>query len=153
LRSGSGTLESLGQHLSERGRRMFPGEEARLELRYPETWPSVRLSPAARHNVALIGLEALHNAARHSGARNVSLEIGPDSGSRWRLSVRDDGRGGGAVEPTGAVGRLGLESMRRRAERIGAELRFQSGPQGGTDVTLLFEPSAEGRHRRGKRLI
>jgi len=150
LRPGAGSLESLGRHLSERGRRMFPGAGARLEVRFPDAWPDVRLTPAVRHQVALIGLEALHNAAQHAEARGVTLELGPAGGSRWLLSIRDDGRGldvgGSALEGPG----LGLESMRRRAQRIGAQLEVTSSEREGTRVALVFDPDEiERRPPRG----
>jgi signal transduction histidine kinase/ligand-binding sensor domain-containing protein len=145
LRPGADTLEALARHLSERGRRMFPGRSPQLEIRLPEVWPSSRLTPAVRHNVALIALEALHNAARHANARNVKVSLERADGSRWRLSIEDDGRGVASNGSDHAGGGLGLESMRRRAALVGADFTLRMTPEQGTLVTLLFDPAAEDR--------
>jgi signal transduction histidine kinase len=67
--------------------------------------------------VALIAIEALHNAARHAGATRVVLGLEPD-GLRWKLWIEDDGHGPGATPASTGSG-LGIESMKRRAEEIG----------------------------------
>jgi signal transduction histidine kinase len=145
LRPGADTMEALALHLSERGRRMFPGKSPRLEIRLPEVWPSIRLTPAVRHNVAMIALEALHNAARHANARNVRVGLERGEGSRWRLSIEDDGRGAASNGSDNAGGGLGLESMHRRADLIGADFTLRMTPEQGTIVMLLFDPAAEDR--------
>ncbi len=127
LRSGSGTLEALAAHLAERGNRLFASGEPELVVDFPDPWPAVPLTLAVRRSVLLIAVEAMHNAARHSGARRVALGIrpggaplAPDRRRRW---ARD--AGGGAR--TGRTEGLGMTSMRRRAEEIGARLEFSAG--------------------------
>lgn len=135
LRPGGATLESLAKQLAERGRRLFPGGTAVLATSFPDAWPAEPTDLAVRRDVFLIGAEALHNAARHAGASSVRLSLAAE-GSRWILAVEDDGRG---IEATaGEGGGLGLESMRRRARRIGAELTIEPLPGGGTRVALKF---------------
>jgi signal transduction histidine kinase len=107
--------------------------------------PSIPLSPSVRRNVSRIGLEALHNAAKHSGARTVTLGL-VRTGRRLVLTVTDDGRGFGDVvgggEHDGAHG-LGLAGMRRRAEAVGASLSVVSHAGEGTQVRLVFDPQAD----------
>ena len=152
LRPGEITVESLGRHLAEHGRRLFPGSGTAFETRFPETWPIVEMSLAARRNVFLIGLEALHNAARHSGAKHVMLEL-RRQGRRWCLRVSDDGRGitEGARRDPGRG--FGFETVKRRAAEIGAVLDIQSPAGDGTTVTLLFVPHAEDHRLRGHMYI
>ncbi len=82
-----------------------------------------------------IGGEALRNAVRHAGARNVwvALTYAPESVA---LSIRDDGSGlpAPSVEATSAGG-AGIIGMRERADTMGAGLTIDSGPQG-TDVRV-----------------
>ncbi|WP_376967652.1 ATP-binding protein (plasmid) [Azospirillum sp. A26] len=74
--------------------------------------------------------EATMNAAKHSGADRVTIEIRPtDDGVR--VVVADKGCGGAADRPGG----YGLANMRRRARAIGARLDIVSGPHG-TDIIL-----------------
>lgn len=74
--------------------------------------------------------EAAINAARHSGADRVTIEIAPTEDG-VRVVVADDGSGGAADRPGG----YGLANMRRRAQLIGGRLTIASGPAG-TRITL-----------------
>ncbi|WP_273845030.1 sensor histidine kinase [Rubrobacter calidifluminis] len=93
------------------------------------------LGPEERAAAYRVPSEALWNAARHSGARNVWLEsrrVGPT----FILRIRDDGRG----LPEGAVRRgTGFAIMRKRARRAEGELEVISSPGRGTTVQLRFE--------------
>jgi signal transduction histidine kinase len=146
LREGEMTLESLARQLSDRGRRLFPDPGRTLEVVFPHDWPKVTMALGARRNAFLVGLEALHNAARHSCARKVVLKLHP-SGRRWQLVIEDDGTGIQRREASPAGSGFGFETMRRRAEEIGASLDIDSEPGRGTRVTLTFEPRAETRRR------
>ena len=78
-----------------------------------------------RRNLHLIALEALHNAARHSGASVVALRLARD-GPSWRLVVEDDGRGL-APEPDDPKVRrgLGLEAMKARAAEMAGSIAWE----------------------------
>ncbi|HUD46016.1 MAG TPA: PAS domain S-box protein [Candidatus Baltobacteraceae bacterium] len=102
-----------------------------------------------------IVLEALANAAKHSGASSVDISLQP-SGDRWLLSIRDDGTGFSLQVPNHDG--MGLRILNYRARVIGATLTLQSQPGSGTSVTCLFLPvSREGprgsfpRRRREER--
>ncbi|HLB37806.1 MAG TPA: histidine kinase, partial [Gemmatimonadales bacterium] len=144
LRPGAANLEGLAYHVAERGRRLFAGDTV-FRTAFPEDWPAGDLSPAVRRAVSGIALEAMHNAARHAGARDVVLGL-KGEGRLWRLLVRDDGQGA----PTGPDGSgFGRVSMGKRAAEIGARLCWDSVPGGGTSVELLFHPTAEAGSRGG----
>jgi signal transduction histidine kinase len=92
--------------------------------------PGVRLSAARAEALVRIACEAVTNAARHSGASRVSLNLERD-GSRVRLRVSDSGRGFDTTVPRGG---FGLISMRERARSVGGELRISSAPGRGSEV-------------------
>ena len=79
-----------------------------------------------------IGQEALRNALRHSGARNVALAL-TDDGEDLLLAIRDDGKG--LPPPERRPGGLGLNIMQHRADRLGARLQIESTPGRGTSIT------------------
>jgi signal transduction histidine kinase len=85
-----------------------------------------------------IAQEAVTNACRHAQASSVRLrgEVGP---GQVTLAVTDDGRGLDEAEARAASrrGRLGLASIRRRAEAIDAEVDI-SGSAAGTRVTVRW---------------
>jgi signal transduction histidine kinase len=95
----------------------------------------VELTPAEREAIVMITSEAITNAARHGGAEVVHVEL--RNGHQVQLRVSDFGCG---FDPAGgrADGRgFGLQSMRQRAEAVGARFAVRSGPDvGGTEVKV-----------------
>jgi signal transduction histidine kinase len=87
--------------------------------------------PVAARTILRCTQEIITNAARHSGAENLWIVIDVDGG-KIRIRAHDDGRGSDDV----ADG-FGLRAMRSRVEDIGGELRIDSGPGRGFDVTAL----------------
>jgi signal transduction histidine kinase len=90
------------------------------------------------HEVYRIGREAIVNAYRHSGARDIETEV-EFRPTELRIAVRDNGCG---IDPQdlqwGRNGHWGLQGMRERAERIGARLRLWSRVALGTEVELYI---------------
>ena len=91
-----------------------------------------RLSGDGEIAVYRVAQEALANAARHSGATRVEVDLSAGAGG-VELRVRDDGRG---FDPAVANGGLGLDGMGERARLVGAELRVESAPGAGAEITL-----------------
>jgi signal transduction histidine kinase len=147
LRPDSATIEGLAYRLNQRASRLFPDGNPIFTTEFPEHWIGVELSLAARHNLLLIASEALHNAARHANAHRVVLGIA-QAGRAWRLWISDDGCGMGNNGHSSEGSGLGLISMRRRAEQIGAEISWSSNNGSGTIVTLVFLPGAKERRVR-----
>lgn len=142
LRPRTRTLQQLADRLSEHGSQLFAEGDRELKTRFPNTWPEQELGLGLRRNVLLIGLEALHNAAKHSDASHVEIVI-EAVGRDWRLSVIDDGRGlPGSAAETRREG-LGLSSMRVRATEIGADIEWSRPAHGGTRVDLVFSLRAQ----------
>jgi len=81
--------------------------------------------------------ELLANAAVHSHAGNVSVELFERNGS-VELAVRDDGRGFdlGALPARVAEGHIGLQSQRERVESAGGRFDIRSSPGRGTEVEV-----------------
>ena len=75
-------------------------------------------------------LEALQNAAKHSGARCVRVRVhaGP---AAVVLTVEDDGHG---FDTAGPGGGAGLANLRDRLDAVGGELRVDGVPGGGVRV-------------------
>ena len=80
--------------------------------------------------------EAIVNAYRHSGAKDIETEI-EYRPSDLRFTVRDNGCG---IDPHnlqwGKNGHWGLQGMRERADRIGGRLRVLSRSELGTEIEL-----------------
>lgn len=91
------------------------------------------LDPEERAAAYRIAGEAIWNAAKHSGARNIWV-TSREVGSILLLKVRDDGRG----FSTGSSPGLGLPFMRARAKHAGGDLDIASRPGEGTTVQVRF---------------
>jgi signal transduction histidine kinase len=84
-----------------------------------------------------IAQEAVANAVRHSGARNICIALDEQNGETV-LRIEDDGCG--LSKDTMAGEGMGLRTMRYRAELIGAKLEVGPGPSGGTQVVCRLAP-------------
>ncbi len=81
--------------------------------------------------------EALTNVVKHSGAKNVQIDIYHEN-SRFVLSIKDDGKGFDMKKVSGdQVGDygVGLLGMRERLASAGAEFRVYSEKGRGTELT------------------
>ncbi|HEX4930941.1 MAG TPA: ATP-binding protein, partial [Gaiellaceae bacterium] len=80
--------------------------------------------------------EALSNVRKHAGASSVTVRLAADDGSLV-LDVVDDGRG---FDPEATVRtgwpRLGLQTMRERAESVGGTFALDAAPGGGTRLRV-----------------
>jgi signal transduction histidine kinase len=99
------------------------------------------LSPDVHIALYRIAQEALNNVAKHARASQVTVGLRCQPGQAL-LTINDDGRGFemGSVAP----GHFGLTIMHERAEAVGATLRVESQPGGGTQITAVWEED-EGR--------
>ncbi len=81
--------------------------------------------------------EAMHNVAKHAGARTVTVHLGRDAEGRTFVDVADDGAGFD-VDAVGdrvtSAGGLGLRQMRERVEARGGTFEMHSAPGEGTRV-------------------
>jgi two-component system sensor histidine kinase UhpB len=79
-----------------------------------------------------IAQEALNNVLKHARASAVRIELAL-AGSQITLTVHDDGRG---FDPAGLPrGRLGMTTMRERAEAAGGQLQVESAPGKGARIS------------------
>jgi signal transduction histidine kinase len=113
-----------------------PGGEAPLVHLLVQ--PDVRIGdPGLEHAIVRCAQEIFTNAVRHSGARNLWLEVArADAG--LVLRAHDDGRGAARIEPGN-----GLRGMRERVEERGGRLDLSALPGDGFHVTAWL-PSAGG---------
>jgi len=81
-----------------------------------------------------IAQEAVNNAIKHSGGRNVLIRLA-DLAQEFQLQIRDDGSGVRAM-PTRSGG-MGLHIMDYRARSLGGTLRIDSNGNGTTVVCVV----------------
>lgn len=97
---------------------------------------SVRLAAEAELQLLRIVQEALTNVRKHAAASGVRISVQRQNGT-LELLVSDDGRG---FDPAHLCAdppaHFGLNTMRERAQAIGAEFQVESRPGGGTRVRV-----------------
>ncbi|MGH9179049.1 MAG: histidine kinase [Acidimicrobiales bacterium] len=125
-----GLVATLGKHLDVVGR--AHGLAVRLRT---EGDGAARLGPDRERELLRIVQEALTNAVRHAGATSleVVLAFGPGAVS---ATVRDDGRGFDPEARAIRSRRLGLTSIRERAQAMGGRAVIESAPGQGTTVRV-----------------
>lgn len=90
----------------------------------------VRLSSKQALNIFRIIQEAIHNALKHSNAKNIDISI--CSSKTLTIEVRDNGTGMAAGSQRGN----GLQNMKTRAAESGMQLDITSTPHTGTVIAL-----------------
>jgi signal transduction histidine kinase len=83
--------------------------------------------------------EALRNVEQHARATRVLVKLRADGGSRLELSIEDNGVG---FDPQAhRPDHYGLVGLREQADLIGAELKINSKPGEGTQLTVSLRLS------------
>ncbi len=83
--------------------------------------------------------EALTNAAKHSGASRITLQVSPAAADGIMIGVADNGAGFNQDRRSGGYGLIG---MQERANRIQARLTIASRPGAGTEVVVVWSPES-----------
>ena len=115
-----GALELLAQRSS------LSGTRVKFRSRHEVT---LAVELKMRNHLYRIAQEAVQNALKHSGAKNIDIELWSRPGD-LRLSVTDDGQGLASEKGSG----LGMRTMRFRANAIGGRLSITRGANGGNSV-------------------
>ncbi|MCY7359483.1 MAG: sensor histidine kinase, partial [Rudanella sp.] len=132
MRSDTNNALRLAERLESFGHELLTHRNIHLLVETDPVLERFSLPPNVIRNLYLIGKEAIHNAARHSGATEVRLMI-RQTGGKVNLTVQDNGQG--FVSQTNGEGN-GLDSMKKRAEVIGADYQLITVPTGGTTVRV-----------------
>jgi signal transduction histidine kinase len=91
-----------------------------------------------RTELVRIAREAIANAVRHGGARNVTVRLGSRRDDLL-LRVSDDGCGFGRAGTDTAGTGLGMRTMRARARSVGGRLVTRTRESGGAEIEVVGE--------------
>ncbi|MGH3977600.1 MAG: histidine kinase [Pseudonocardiaceae bacterium] len=94
-----------------------------------------RTDRAVQREVLKVANEAIGNALQHAAPHRIGVWLDLDRAA-IRLRVVDDGLGFDLAETRRTSRRLGLTSMRERADALGGTLLVDTAPGAGTTVTL-----------------
>lgn len=89
-------------------------------------------------NLYRIMQEALNNIVKHSGAKNVFINIYTDSHYIY-LNIEDDGKGISSGEHAEQFySGYGIDFMKERVSILGGKIRFDSKPGVGTKISIMI---------------
>ena len=123
------TLESLLTYIREQSQQYFEALDVHFEVDYPTEIPDIKMSNAERRNLYLVTREALNNAMKHGGGKQIklSLEI---TEKEYCFNVTDNGSG---IKSTiTKSGHNGLHNMKKRMEDIGGTIEWINNQTGTT---------------------
>jgi PAS domain S-box-containing protein len=128
-----GLQPALEEHIAH-FREFYPDLDvvAQIDIEGPE------LPATVQTVIYRVVQEALNNAARHSGARAVHVNLKRGK-KRFRLQITDDGRGFDPQPVLTAVDSLsgfGIHSMRERIELCRGSFQIRSAPGAGTAIDI-----------------
>lgn len=136
---GLGWAETVAKAISEHELRT--GSTVHFEADAVASEPT----PEQRIGVYRVVQEALSNATRHGGRDEEWVMLTSGEGF-VQVEIRDEGNGfevAAVPNRHGRRARIGLRSMRERAELLGGELDVRSTPGAGTTVTVRLPLSGE----------
>lgn len=135
-----GLLPALGWHFQRFGK------QTGIQVQFKHTPLAGRL-PARLETAAFrIVQEALTNAARHSGVKEVAVRLWTDE-QQLGLQIEDHGAGFDPGQALAARSSSGLAGMRERAELLGGELTVESSHGAGTRLTVALPLNGHAVHQ------
>jgi signal transduction histidine kinase len=132
------TLDQLVQKLADCARIGIAAERLSLKTSPIRSVPAKPVNVQTKRDLLLFFEEVLHNAASHSDATRISVEV-LVQGKKLHLQVQDNGIGfelPAEDEITDSSIHHGLRTMNERSKRLRGQLEIQSVPGRGTTVEL-----------------
>jgi ligand-binding sensor domain-containing protein/signal transduction histidine kinase len=144
-------LGDLSQRMRLFASDLLSARDIALRFRAPDASKDITVGADLRREVYLIFKESVNNLAKHSGCREAAIAFSIE-GRRLVVQISDDGRGFDVAQLDGdghavGMGGHGLQSLRRRAEKLGGTYEVRSAPGEGTTVTLKVPVKIKSRRR------
>ena len=128
-------FENLLQRMNFFAAEMLDAKNIQLEFNSDDALNNTRLTMKQRKNLYLFFKEAVNNAAKHSGAKKIMVNIKKKE-SNIEIHIADDGSGFNTSE---IFSGNGLSSLKKRAEELNAVYNITSLTNKGTTVQLKFK--------------
>lgn len=93
----------------------------------------ILLPPAHAFHLYQVTKEAIINALKHSGAKNIMVYF--EAGKQWKITIADDGTGISALNRKLGTGN-GIFNMKNRSKESGWHINWISGDGQGTSVVI-----------------
>jgi signal transduction histidine kinase len=128
-------LSSLNSRIRTYTYSFLENSSINIKLNLTDELDSVSTNPEANRNLYLILKEGLHNIQKYSAANEIQIDFFIYDTSRFKFSIKDDGKGFDTSLPQ--IGN-GIRNMAKRATKI-KEGKFQLESQVGKGTILTVE--------------
>ena len=131
-------METILQRMESFARPLLASQDVKFHFTYDLSIQHQHLEMAKRKNFYLIFKEAVNNALKYSGCKNLWVEIHLHH-HQLELSVKDDGKGfdTNKVRSMNTLSGNGVRNMEMRAREMKGNFKIQSDATG-TKITLAF---------------
>lgn len=125
--------KSLGVHLSELCSKLSENQGIKFIFMAKDD----RFSPTVAQSMVLYRMaqETLQNAIKHSNCENIYIQIKQNQ-QQYMITIEDDGKG---FNPQNEYAGMGLKTLKKRAQKLGAELEIESDLDKGTMVIISLK--------------
>jgi len=128
-------FENVLQRMNLFATEILDARNIRFELNNDASLNNAKLTMKQRKNLYLFFKEAINNAAKHSGAKKITVNIAKKEQS-IEMNISDDGSGFNTSE---IFNGNGMSSLKKRAEELNAKYNITSITNEGTTVRLKFK--------------
>jgi signal transduction histidine kinase len=129
------TLRDFAAYVCKYAQNFLKDTSTRCRLDVDPELPPTPFDLAIRRNLLLAVKEAISNAAKHSGARELILRI-HRQGDKVQVVVEDDGKGFDVSQANSS--RNGLMNMAQRMQEVGGRFDVKSGPGFGCRIEFYL---------------
>ena len=130
-------LSDLSQRMRRFASDLLASSSIRFHFQGNDNVADTVINSNLRREVFLLFKESINNAVKHSGAKNVWVDLNVVAG-HIKLTIRDDGTGFDPEDLHISEAGNGLSSMRRRTLEMGGVFEIRSSPGAATTVLVSF---------------
>jgi two-component sensor histidine kinase len=134
-------MDSIVQKIQSYAQPLCVAQNIQFVLNCDSKILKITLEMAARKNFYLILKESLNNAIKHSGCKNLKVDIRLNN-YYIELQIEDDGIGFDPclkyAERSTTLAGNGLVNVKSRSDELNAEIKIESEINKGTKVSLVF---------------
>lgn len=127
-------FENILQRMTPFATEILDAKNIRLDFNVDESLSNLKMTMHQRKNFYLFFKEVINNAAKHSGAIAISVQI-TQNDNYVEMTIKDNGKG---FDTSQALPGNGLASLKKRADELNGSFRLQSYLNEGTIVHLRF---------------
>ncbi len=132
IKPDNDSIQRVLARMREYATGVLEGKDIRFGFQVAEHINALKLDMEARRDIFLIFKEAINNTAKYSHGDAVKVHIHCD-GKRLHMIIKDYGKG---FDVRQADTGNGLDNIQKRAQALRGQLKIDSSPQNGTEITL-----------------